>query len=56
MKTPITTIRLPLELKEKAKKQAALDGYIDNQGNARLSPWLFQLIEDYLEICKKVTS
>ena len=46
MKTPITPLRMRLDLKERAKEQAEKDGY------KNLSPWLFKLIEDYLEICK----
>ena len=44
MKTPITPLRMPLELKERAKKQAKKDGY------KSLSPWIFYELEKTLDI------
>ena len=50
MKTPITPLRMPLDLKERAKKQAKKEGYVDKFGNVRLSPWIFHELEKTLDI------
>ena len=42
MKTPITPLRMPLDLKEKAKKQAGKE-------NLTLSQWIFKTIKAKLK-------
>jgi len=42
MKTPITPIRMPLDLKAAAKKQAEKEGL-------KLSQWIFKIIKNDLK-------
>lgn len=49
MKTPITPIRLPLELKEQAKYEA-------KRGNLTLSQYIFKAIRYYIHAAKHFKS
>jgi len=43
MKTPITPLRMPLELKERIKEQASKEGLT-------LSAWIFKELESSLDV------
>ena len=43
MKTPITPLRMPLDLKERVKKRAAIE-------DKSLSAWVFENLEKMLDI------